>query len=153
LSYCWGKNPTFKKLTVDLIGNFRDGIIIEGLPLSFRDAIAATRKLDLRYLWIDSLCIIQDSPADWKHEVPRMAQVYGNSYINLAATTSADAEGGLFKDGYPIIVNGGRGIFPRILGSTAEEYICFSAWDWREQVELGVLNQRGWVFQERVLAP
>jgi hypothetical protein len=82
-----------------------------------------------------------------------MGQVYGSSHVNLAATASAAAEGGFFKQRYPIIVNGCRGIFPTINGSAAEEHICVMGDDWQTRVEGGPLNRRGWVTQERMLAP
>ena len=51
-----------------------------------------TQKLGLQYLWIDCLYIIQNSFAEWHREAPQMARVYGNSYINIVATSSIDAD-------------------------------------------------------------
>ncbi|KAH8891711.1 hypothetical protein GQ53DRAFT_865668 [Thozetella sp. PMI_491] len=79
-----------------------------------------------------------------------MAYVYGRSHINLAATTSADADSGLFSERDPILINGCRGIFLR---NEAKEYILTSKSDWHDQAERGLLHVRGWVFQERLLAP
>ncbi|KAH7076919.1 hypothetical protein BKA63DRAFT_411595, partial [Paraphoma chrysanthemicola] len=53
-------------------------------------------SLGLRYLWIDSLCIVQDSWEDWSHEADLMIKVYRYCFINLAATGSADSEGGFY---------------------------------------------------------
>jgi hypothetical protein len=63
---------------------------------TIRDAIQFTRKLGIRYIWVDLLCIIQDDPENWAREAASMAQVYCNAYITIAATKSPDAEGGLF---------------------------------------------------------
>jgi hypothetical protein len=68
----------------------------EPLPLTFRDAISFTRMLGLRYLWIDSLCIIQDDEADWRFEAGQMAGVYQNAILTLGATAAASDEEGSF---------------------------------------------------------
>jgi hypothetical protein len=114
LSYRWGNKPTFKRLLPASVKSFEEGVLIEELALTFRDAIAFTQKLGLQYLWIDALCIIQDSSAEWHKEASQMDKVYGNSLINIAATSSTDAEGGLFKERDPIILNGCHDIFPKV---------------------------------------
>jgi hypothetical protein len=65
------------------------------LPKTFREAVVITRALGLSYLWIDSLCIIQDSADDWASEPNRMREIYRNCDINLAAAASTNATGGL----------------------------------------------------------
>ncbi|KAI8958848.1 HET-domain-containing protein [Daldinia sp. FL1419] len=95
LSHCWGGTVPLMTRAETLDEN-KNGIIIESLPKTFQDAILVTRKLQCRYLWIDSLCIIQDSLEDWKNEASRMADVYGNSYVTIAATASNNSDGGLF---------------------------------------------------------
>jgi hypothetical protein len=66
------------------------------LPKTFYDAITATREIGERYIWIDSLCIIQDDPNDWQKESALMGLVYSRSYCNLSATASDGSEKGLF---------------------------------------------------------
>jgi hypothetical protein len=73
---------TWAKLTVNV--SFGD------LTPLFQDAIIITRQLGLRYLWIDSLCIIQDSLRDWETEAAKMASIYQNSYVTISATNSGD---------------------------------------------------------------
>lgn len=65
LSHCWGKAYLIRLLKSNE-GQFRKGDIT-GLPKTFREAIQVTRDLGYRYIWIDSLCIIQDSEEDWGH--------------------------------------------------------------------------------------
>ncbi|EON64499.1 hypothetical protein W97_03731 [Coniosporium apollinis CBS 100218] len=67
------------------------------LPQTFEDAITVTRNLGVKYIWIDSLCVVQDDPEDWATESAKMEAVYGNLYLTIAATASADACGGLFR--------------------------------------------------------
>lgn len=66
LSHCWGDVPTIKTET-ESIRLRRDGIPLETLPKTFCEAIQVCRKLGMPYLWIDSLCIIQDSKGDWEY--------------------------------------------------------------------------------------
>jgi hypothetical protein len=78
-----------------------------------------------------------------------MQLVYGNSQINLAATASTGPEGGLFRERHPVVVNGCR-IFPE---GGKPEHICTLQNSWFDTLECADLNKRGWVLQERLLAP
>jgi hypothetical protein len=69
------------------------------LPKTFAEAVIITARLGFGYLWIDTLCIPQNSEDDWLHESAQMACIDANSYLNLAATASGDALGYLFVDG------------------------------------------------------
>ena len=83
-------------LKQDNITHFRDLIPYEQLPKTFKDAIRIERALGIRYLWIDSLCIVQDSSANWQREAAMMAEVYANSVCNIAATGAVDWRDGIF---------------------------------------------------------
>jgi hypothetical protein len=96
LSHVWGGKVPIQT-TTENINLYKNGIRLESLPQTFRDAVFMTRLLECRYLWIDSLCIIQDSKEDWTEEAARMADVYGNSYVTIAAVMSANSHGGLFS--------------------------------------------------------
>jgi hypothetical protein len=69
----------------------------KALPSTFKHAIELTRRLGLRYVWIDSLCIVQDDAVDWRHEGSRMASIYAHSYITLVAAASKNARYGLYR--------------------------------------------------------
>ncbi|KAH7094356.1 heterokaryon incompatibility protein-domain-containing protein [Paraphoma chrysanthemicola] len=89
LSHCWGSAPqliTTKSNWAKLAVN----ISFAALPPLFQDAIIITRQLGLRYIWIDSLCIIQDSVRDWETESSKMGSIYQNSYVTISATNSGD---------------------------------------------------------------
>lgn len=75
LSHCWGGNRVFK-LTTASLGLMRRGQLFTELPSNFRDAILFARHFQVRYIWIDALCIIQDSKEDWSYESSRMKDVY-----------------------------------------------------------------------------
>jgi hypothetical protein len=102
LSHCWG-GLDITKLTLANHKTFCKGIDYGTLPQTFRDAIEITRLLSIQYLWIDSLCIIQDSDEDWQKQAPEMGKIYHNSWCNLAATAAKDGRDGLlrFLDHHP----------------------------------------------------
>jgi len=71
LSHCWGHFvPT--QLLIENCSGFLQGIETDNLPSTFKDAVEVTKKLEIGYLWIDSLCIIQNSPEDWANESSKM---------------------------------------------------------------------------------
>ena len=95
LSHCWGKSPrvTTTKATLDA---HKQGIDLANLPATFQDAVKITRQFDIRYLWIDSLCITQDDEKDWEREAAQMGKIYANSYLTIAADSSTDDAAGCF---------------------------------------------------------
>jgi hypothetical protein len=84
LSHAWGTGNIFR-LTSTNLEALKIRIPVFELSKTFRDAIDITRRLGHRYLWIDSLCIIQEPKDDWQREAPCMATVYGNALLNLVA--------------------------------------------------------------------
>ena len=74
-------------LTQDTFLSFRSPQAEDGLPERWRQALEMARFLDIRYIWIDSLCIVQDSVEDWRKESLMMDKVYQNSIITCLLTT------------------------------------------------------------------
>jgi hypothetical protein len=156
LSHCWG-SANILKLTLENEGTLKKGFTIRGLPKTFRQAIHFTRALSIRYLWVDSLCIIQDSVDDWRHQSALMGDIYRNCYCNIAATRSDDSNGGIFATREP------RSVKPLKLVLTIANnydggkhhgvYYCWKDGAWRNLVENAPSNNRGWVLQERLLSP
>ncbi|KAK8062786.1 heterokaryon incompatibility protein-domain-containing protein [Apiospora hydei] len=85
------------KTTTETLSSHLNGIAIADLPQSFQDAVDITRRLGIRYLWIDSLCIIQDCKKDWDSEAQRMAEIYESSHVTIAATDSLNGDGGCYR--------------------------------------------------------
>jgi hypothetical protein len=126
-------------------------IPIESLSQTFIDSIEFTRSLGVQYIWIDSLCILQDSPEDWQAEALQMDKVYRNCICNIAATGSSDSGGGLFQDRDEAWVTPEK---VRIQYSGHDRvYLASLQHLWEKWVCRGSLNRRGWVFQERLLSP
>lgn len=97
LSHFWG-SKTYHSLSQDNLASYRDEIPQGNLSKTVRDAIKIARELGLSYLWIDTLCIIQDSPEDWAVEASLMEAVYGGSDLNIAASGAKDGSEGCFFD-------------------------------------------------------
>ncbi|KAI6088273.1 heterokaryon incompatibility protein-domain-containing protein [Hypoxylon rubiginosum] len=107
LSHCWGSARCMT--TTENLSKRLERIWFQDLPKTFQDAITITRRLGLRLLWIDSLCIIQRDPCksdtedrtaveDFNVESVKMATYYGNSYITIAASCSSDDTHGFLRE-------------------------------------------------------
>jgi hypothetical protein len=91
LSHMWGSDPAHQLVLKEAnLTQYQGGIPFETLPAIYKEAVTMTRLLGYKYLWIDSLCIIQDSPSDWESEASRMASTYGNALCNLACILPPD---------------------------------------------------------------
>jgi hypothetical protein len=149
LSHVWGNNP-FLKLTSKNIESFRTELPICDLRQSFQDAIVMTRRLHAQYLWIDSLCIIQDSISDWGLEVSEMDMVYSRGLCNLAACNGTDNKSGFFRPRDPL--TGGPLSLLWNWSDCTEKVSIF--YDWANTLrDQTPLSARGWVLQETLLSP
>ncbi|KAF4456489.1 HET-domain-containing protein [Fusarium austroafricanum] len=153
LSHCWGRRNKHPLKTND--ANIRDhltDIPMSSLPKTFRDAIDLTRGVGIKYLWIDSLCIIQDDDSDWDHEAKKMASVYRRAALVIAAADAHDSTDGLFLARRPkpevfhLPITSSRG---HVMST------CFVAETSPQSIDWGIrgpLRERGWAFQEWYLA-
>lgn len=149
LSHAWARER-FVTLNKDNHDDFMRDIPVMALPQSFQDAIYVTGALKCRYLWIDSLCIVQDDPGDWDKEFLRMADVYKNAALNLSASwTNASNNGFLVEqrsnNPIPVLVNW-------FGNSTEKSFVISESRPW-ESVWNSPLYTRAWVLQEQILAP
>lgn len=97
LSHCWGQ-VEFIQTTTATLEERKKIIPLAQLPQTFKDAVAISRGVGAQYLWIDSLCIIQDDLPDWEVESSRMADVFSGSWLNIAITHAANSGTGCFVD-------------------------------------------------------
>ncbi|KAF4894543.1 putative 3-phosphoinositide-dependent protein kinase 2 [Colletotrichum fructicola] len=125
------------------------------LPKTFQDAVRVTRKLGLRYVWIDSLCILQktgkgddsEHVKDWRRESQRMEKVFSFAYFTIAASCADHMFDGFLKMRRP------REVVTMTTDDDDETFhICEDINDFDHDVEQGELNKRGWVLQERALS-
>lgn len=150
LSHVWGMTKHFKTESTNL-DKHRTRILFDDLPKTFRDAVLVTRALGLRYLWIDSLCIIQDSPVDWEKEASRMASVYMNAYVTISAAASENSEGGLFFDREPPDCSAQLTYTPPS-GTIGLWTIHNKTPSFDQQIRHTTLASRAWCLQEKQLA-
>ncbi|KAM7212507.1 hypothetical protein V8F06_012129 [Rhypophila decipiens] len=125
-------------------------ITVESLPATFHDAILITRGLGVRYLWIDSLCIIQDSPEDWMRESTLMESVFSGAYCTIAAASASGTDDGFLRNRQErerkiVVMRGNDEICP-------EFYVSEMVDDFEQDVGQNELQRRGWVLQERALS-
>jgi hypothetical protein len=118
------------------------GVDLNTLPKTFRDAVHATRKLGIKYLWIDALCIIQDDSDDWDAEAAQMGAYYRNAFLTLSALSAPDGDKGFLN-------NRQRTLNVRL---EKDQFIRVASPSWREVFRHSPLSQRGWVLQERLLS-
>lgn len=148
LSYCWGtSNTAFNARTV--LSNLDKRMMkfpLTDLPTTLRDSVRFTRLLGVQYIWIDAICICQDS-GEWASESTKMMQYYENAYFTTAPIMCASSNGSFFQT-RPTFVSemvtydtGERLQFhyPNLLIGKTE--MDSSAW-----------NSRGWTFQEQLLS-
>jgi len=101
LSHCWGNTAGLRTLNSN-VDAFKESIEFNKLPKTFKDAVIITRELGIRYLWIDSLCIIQDSEQDWFEQSARMGEVYSGAWLTISASASTSTDSGCFVPRPPI---------------------------------------------------
>lgn len=152
LSHCWGTSD-FLKLTKLTRAALYTGMKVSRLAQTFQDAIYVCRFMAIRYLWIDSLCIIQDDKQDWAEQSMKMSAVYRNSYCNIAAAASEDSSQGVFRSRsiqrlesmWPCLLKGLRPSEPK----TCHRILFEGQW---ERLDSSPLSKRAWVYQERLLS-
>jgi hypothetical protein len=149
LSYCWGKTQ-FKTLTSQTIDEYKRNIDYSVLPKTIQDAINVTRRLGYSYLWVDALCIIQNSKEDWATESVKMGQVYRHAVLTIAALGAQDSSRGCFLKRNPLCLR--RCHIP---GSDLR--LSSTMWTMKREYQIrgnfaSPLQTRAWVVQEEYSA-
>lgn len=148
------------KTTRDTLGMWKKSIPWSAIPKTFSDAIFITRRIGVRYLWIDSLCIIQDDERDWMVESAKMCDIYQGAFLTISALQPESSSDGILLPRPPVLIlqrgaGDSRGI------AHARETISH---DWfirqtansvffsdRRRNDYPILS-RAWCFQERLLS-
>lgn len=147
LSHPWGPHIETHFCTFrSTLEQHKKGIRLDQLPATFRDAVRVTRGVGHRYLWIDSICIIQGPDGDFNDEAKRMEDVFSQAYCVLAASSARGQHDGFLKPREQ------RRYITLPQGSLPPIYVCEFIDDFQGHVLGSHLNKRGWVLQERVLA-
>lgn len=149
LSHCWGGEQPLK-LTKDTAEELANGLSVENLPPTFRDAVTVCGWLDIQYLWIDSLCILQDSEDDWITQSFQMRSIFKNAYLTIAATHGSTCQSGLFSARNPVTSVIPFGQVTSLDSAVEDQIRSVTVVDtllWETAVENSPLNRRAWVLQ------
>jgi len=149
LSHCWGATQ-YAVLTKDMLSSYLCQIPEAAISKTFKEAMVVAKYLGFRYIWIDSLCIIQDSKDDWRHESALRSKVYGNSSFNISAAGAEDASIGCF------LPRARNWLDSRKISTSSEciklQYMCLDYGFEHKRLDDMPLMQRGSALQERILA-
>lgn len=156
LSHCWGDPATSGIVTTthETYSARLASIPITSLPKTFQDAVYITRKLGIRWLWIDSLCIIQGSPEDWAIQAAQMCSIYRNAYLTIAASSASNSSVGCFspRDGHNIRPLELPFLIPSLKPNNPSKPVFLSPIGSRERDTAKPLESRCWTLQERILS-
>ncbi|KUJ18981.1 HET-domain-containing protein, partial [Mollisia scopiformis] len=161
LSHCWGSaSHSPPRTTKANLESNQSKIEESSLSKTFRDAIVLARHFSIQYIWIDSLCIIQDDKEDWAKESSNMASIYENAYFVIAATQAEHGGIGCFSPRPPpsvslcLNVAQANGEFAPIYIREKNDHRPFNplaAYKARADQRYPLLS-RAWCLQERLLA-
>jgi hypothetical protein len=146
LTYCWGSSTQSTKTTKTNVTARYDHLEPPDFPQTLQDAIFVTQGLGLEYIWIDSICIVQDDQEEWSKEASTMVDIYSNAHVVLAATAAEDSsQGFLWPRRRPLAIQCGSFTVNARPNSSHD---C-----WLEEHETHFpLFKRGWCMQERLVA-
>lgn len=147
LSHCWGPDGVRCLLKKANHEQLQSTIDTDNLPRSLQDAIIITRRLGFRFLWIDALCIIQDSVEDWTYESSRMAGIYRNAILMISAMAAPDSQYGILRPR--------DNLWSHRFGRNkkfAFQETSRNNFSFEENLD-EPLHARGWCLQERIMAP
>lgn len=145
-SHCWGKARALKLLQAN-VTQLCSSVLVEDLPTSYREAISMCLTLSIRYIWIDSLCIIQDSEEDWQREAATMRDVYRNSSLNICACAAADSSESSFTGRDCSLITPLK-VSSSWDGVENRQYYLSDAEIYQKDIEDSPLRTRAWVLQE-----
>jgi Heterokaryon incompatibility protein (HET) len=153
LSHCWGRIARF----VTEISNLHErtqGIALSDLPNTFLDAIKVTRKLGYRYLWIDSLCILQDSHQDWVDESSRMQDYYSKAILTIASDLATGDHESFLDNARPQSTSATIPFNTKVTATNLSHvYISKDVKTPGIDPDVTPLSVRGWTLQEDILSP
>ncbi|RGP78690.1 heterokaryon incompatibility [Fusarium longipes] len=160
LSYCWGKSRCVTTTKANL-ANHKHDIPLSTLPRTIRDAVLATRGLGIDYLWVDSLCIVQDDTDDWASEAARMGDIYANAMLTISTLSGTDCDDGLFTPHYlrqqyalpfPIPPTANHTVHTQWFVPAVHPPVQDNGFGALQLPFRGPVHSRGWTFQEQMLS-
>ncbi|KAG9230842.1 heterokaryon incompatibility protein-domain-containing protein [Amylocarpus encephaloides] len=163
LSYCWGTVLALheKYITTRInLGDRKERILIHSLPRTLQDAIIVARRLEIKYLWVDALCIVQDSSEDWGTESAKMGVIYSQAQVTICSDAGPDCDYGLFGGD----TDNQTGVLSRLTPGQPKEGKLRNTWTYNDiggrtewlddttSISEAPLQSRAWALQERLLS-
>ncbi|KDR74282.1 hypothetical protein GALMADRAFT_574571 [Galerina marginata CBS 339.88] len=161
LSYVWGGDQRQKTTTANIDTHIHEGFDTT-LPQTIADAILATHNLGLQYLWVDALCILQDSVEDKVHELADMAHIYQDAYVTLSVVSAFRADQGFLPDEREHVilpfhlehdVGPSKSVDRMLMKYYIPRPVRSRGYKHQSVVSYEPLHDRGWCFQETILSP
>ena len=158
LSHCWGSTD-FRKYNKSTKESFESIIPLDEMPKTFEDVFQLAHQLDIRYVWIDALCILQDDKDDWERESSTMYQVYLRATLTVVASASWSSTEGLFRPAPSLRKSHCFLYEKRDKGQTDDN--CTFAWSERDSedatrhdnnIKWSRWGSRAWTLQEQALS-
>ncbi|KAJ4002780.1 hypothetical protein NW752_009434 [Fusarium irregulare] len=154
LSYAWGPVANFAKTTSSNLQVMHQSLPWDALPKTVRDAVLLTRRLGIRYLWVDALCILQSEGCDdtehikdWSYEAERFGHYYQNALLTISATGAMSSHEGLFLPRSDL-VSSPKSVKVQHIDLTLRSFVP----SWKSEMRFPPLASRGWALQERFLS-
>ncbi|KAH8663708.1 heterokaryon incompatibility protein-domain-containing protein [Tricladium varicosporioides] len=152
LSYCWG-GPQPAVLTTATLETYILGVPLTSNPQTIKDAILVCRKLGFQYLWVDALCIIQDSPEDKAHEIQKMGYIYSNAILTISASSAKSVKDGFLGKRIRRGEDSQWFLLPFYSGDDNSRSTISARQFTTYQTSSEPLNTRAWALQEDILSP
>ncbi|KAK0667689.1 heterokaryon incompatibility protein-domain-containing protein [Cercophora samala] len=152
LSYVWGQGKKFKTVKSNVASLEKPQALVSleydsQLPATIKDAMQVMREIGMRYLWVDSLCIVQDEPESTEALIKAMDMVYGAADLVIMAAGSEHADAGI------------AGVHPGTRGTNqaveeiAPGFRLAARSRYQDALQKAPYSQRAWTFQESHFAP
>ena len=158
LSYVWGGDQSFKS-TIASVAELKAGFGVNRLPQTLKDAVAVCRGLSLEFLWVDSLCIIQDDPKDVARELASMPQIYRRAWVTISASNAEGVSDGFLQRRCYVHRSADKDVQAPISlrylakgSSGGGEVIFLQPFNQCDRQDEPI-NERAWTYQERHLSP
>lgn len=148
LSYVWGQDQP-NRTTHNILDSYINCIDPHKIPMTIRDAISVTHRIGLQYLWVDALCIVQDSGEDKAREIPKIHSNFRNAYLTIIASQSRKVSDGFLHLQKNILINA-PSTLPFVSPEGEYGIMQLNAWS---RLPPEPIDERAWCLEERVLSP
>ncbi|KAK8085533.1 HET-domain-containing protein [Apiospora hydei] len=149
LSYCWGQDQEHKTLT-SRYEQYKKGLPYSKLPRTITDAFHVAQSMGIRHIWVDSLCIVQDSQEDKEREMAHMMSIYQNAHFTISAASASDVTQGFLRSPSEPGATG-LAYHPLRVSENQTGLVIVSQPEVKDLTE--PINKRGWTLQESILTP